>query len=304
MGGGSRIKQYERRFYEGEQTREKREDETFHVVKLFGKYEVREVKGGGYELLKGGEVIGIFSKAKIEEDRIVFQLSHGVNFEISEKRVTEIFDPKRAELCGLIASDGTVCKYERTHEVSFKNVDRELIDNFCKFAEEIYNMTPRLYSTSHITKKGEKREYYRAVIWSKKVAYDLWMFGVKGPGPYEFHPPTRYLDDEGKRAYLRGFFSGDGNVSLCKDGEHEFRVYSSFKEGLEEVREMFEKLGFHPHEIREEDKEITPKGIRKRFYFTIPEEDHLKFIEEIGTGKVEFKRKFELIKLINGKKEK
>ncbi|MEM4230038.1 MAG: LAGLIDADG family homing endonuclease [Thermoproteota archaeon] len=303
MGSGLRVKQYARRFYEGEQAREKKEDEASRVVKTFGKYEARETEDGGYELLKGGEVIGIFSKARVEENRIVFHLSHGVNLEVSGRGVREIFSPERAELCGLIAADGTVCKYKRTHEVSLKNVDRELIDHFCKLAEETYSITPHLYSTSHTTKKGEKREYYRAAVLSKKVAYDLWMFGVKGPGPYEFHPPMEHLDDEGMRAYLRGFFSGDGNVSLCKDGKHDFRVYSSFKEGLEEIREMFEKLGFHPHKVREEDKEVTPEGIRKRFYFSIPEEEHLKFIEEIGTRKAEFKRKFELIKLINGKED-
>ncbi|MBO3753804.1 MAG: LAGLIDADG family homing endonuclease [Candidatus Brockarchaeota archaeon] len=54
------------------------------------------------------------------------------------------------------------------------------------------------------------------------------------------------------RAYLRGFFSGDGNISLWKDGDHCFRVYSSYREGLEEMREMFSRLGFHPHEIRED----------------------------------------------------
>ena len=264
---------------------------------------INETEKCGYELLKSGEVVGIFPEARIEESRVIFKLSHGVNLEVSEKRARETFSPERAELCGLIASDGTICKYVRTHEVSFKNVDCELIDGFCRLADEVYDIKPHLYSTSHVTKEGEKREYYRAVIYSKKVAYDLWMFGVKGPGYYEFHPPIEHLDEEGIKAYLRGFFSGDGNVSLCKDGQHEFRVYSSFREGLEEIREMFEMLGFHPHEVREEDKEITPEGIRKRFYFTIPEEDHLKFIEEIGTRKAEFKRKFELIKSINGRRE-
>jgi hypothetical protein len=301
MGSGSRIKQYERRFFEGEQKRGEREEKAFHTVGIFGEYEVRESKGGGYELLKSGEVVGIFPEARIEGDRITFRLSHGMNLEVSGKRIRETFSPERAELCGLIASDGTICKYARTYEVSFKNVDYELINGFCILVKEVYNMESHIYSTSHVTKKGEKREYYRAAIFSKKVAYDLWMFGVKGPSHYEFHPPIEHLDEDGIRAYLRGFFSGDGNVSLCKDGRHDFRVYSSFREGLEEIRKMFEELGFHPHEVREEDKEITPEGIRKRFYFSIPEEDHLKFIEEIGTRKAEFKRKFELIKSINGR---
>lgn len=52
--------------------------------------------------------------------------------------------------------------------------------------------------------------------FSKKVAYDLWNLNVKGPEPYEFHPPLRHLDEEGKRAYLRGFFSRDGNISLSR----------------------------------------------------------------------------------------
>ncbi|MBO3842234.1 MAG: LAGLIDADG family homing endonuclease [Candidatus Brockarchaeota archaeon] len=38
------------------------------------------------------------------------------------------------------------------------------------------------------------------------------------------------LDDEGKRAYLRGFFSGDGNVSMTKEGWHEIRIYSKCKD--------------------------------------------------------------------------
>ncbi|MEM4610892.1 MAG: hypothetical protein QW190_08400 [Thermoproteota archaeon] len=87
MGGGSRVKQYERRFYEGEQVRGEREEERFHVLRTFEKYEVREAEGGGYELLKGGEVIGIFSEAKVEEGRIVFKLSKGMSLEILERKV-------------------------------------------------------------------------------------------------------------------------------------------------------------------------------------------------------------------------
>lgn len=71
MGSGSRVRQYERRFFEGEQARGEREEETFHVAGTFGEYEVREAEGGGYELLKGGEVIGTFFQAEIEEDRVI-----------------------------------------------------------------------------------------------------------------------------------------------------------------------------------------------------------------------------------------
>jgi hypothetical protein len=47
MGSGSRVKQYERRFHEGEQTREKREDEVFRLLRVFGDYEIYESNSGG-----------------------------------------------------------------------------------------------------------------------------------------------------------------------------------------------------------------------------------------------------------------
>lgn len=91
-----------------------------------------------------------------------------MNLEASEKGVREIFSPGRAELCCLIASDGTVCKYERTHEVSFKNEDRELTNTFCELAKEIFDTMPHLYFARHITKEGEEREYCRQRYIARK----------------------------------------------------------------------------------------------------------------------------------------
>jgi len=306
MGSGSRVKQYERRFFEGEQKRGGREEKAFHTVGIFGEYEVRESKGGGYELLKSGEVVGIFPEARIEESRVIFRLSHGMNLVVSEKGIREILTAEKAELCGLISSDGTICKYRSGgYEVSLRNVDHAPIGVFKELSEDTYGMTPHEHIKWHKTKEGKKQHYHIA-IFDRRVAYDLWSLNIKGPEPYEFHPPTKYLDDEGKRAYLRGFFSGDGNVSMTRRGGHHIRIYSSYKEGLEELRKMFEDLGFHPSEIHEKREKPVPGRHRKEYnyYFSIPEEDHLKFIEEIGSEKSEHKRRFELIKLINGRKKK
>ncbi len=309
MGSGSRIKQYGRRFFEGEQAREKREDEAFHVVKIFGKYEVHEAESGGYELLKGGEVIGTFSQARIEEERVIFKLSHGMNLELSEKGIRETLALEKAKLCGLMGSDGCVCKHKGKegsgvgYEVSLTTIDHELVGVFKELSENIYSMTSHEHIKYHKTKQGEKEHYYVA-IYSKRVAYDLWDLGIKGPGPYEFHPPTRYLDDEGKRAYLRGFFSGDGNVSMWEKGHH-IRIYSKCKEGLEELKRMLIDLDFHPSEIHTRDRGMIPgKFSGPEHHFSIPEEDHLKFIEEIGSEKEEHKRRFQLIRQVDKEKER
>lgn len=108
MGGGSRIGQYERRFHEGGQEMEGEESEVFHVMKVFGEYEIREAESGGYELLKGDEIIGTFTEAEIEEDRVIFKLTYGTNLEVSKEGAREILSPAKAELCGLLASDGCV----------------------------------------------------------------------------------------------------------------------------------------------------------------------------------------------------
>jgi hypothetical protein len=49
---------------------------------------------------------------------------------------------------------------------------------------------------------------------------------------------------------------------------------------------MFIELGFHPSKIGKYDEEAVPgRHSRCSFSFYIPEEDHLKFIEEIESEK-------------------
>jgi hypothetical protein len=236
LGSGSRVKQYERRFHEGEQTREKKEDEVFHLLRVFGDYEIYESKSGGYKLLKSGEIIGVFAGTKIEEDRIIFKLSHGTNLEVSEKGIREILTPGKAKLCGLIASDGYIRKYREVegkgaiYEVSLTTVDKELVEVFVKLSQEIYNITPHCYLKYHKTREG-KKEHYEVVILSKKVVNDLWNLGIKGPRRYEFHPPLKHLDKEGMKAFLRGFYSGDGSVSVTEKGRY-IRISSSCEEPI------------------------------------------------------------------------
>ncbi|MBO3753333.1 MAG: hypothetical protein FGF53_00390 [Candidatus Brockarchaeota archaeon] len=301
MGGGSRVKQYERRFFEGEQVRGKGEEESFHVLRTFERYEVREAEGGGYELLKEGKVIGIFSEAKVEGGRIVFKLSKGMSLEFLDGKVREIFTPEKAELCGLIASDGGIYinSEKSVYEVYFDSEDKELAELFINLIREVYHETARDYIRFEDTGEGEKA-YHKPRIYSKKIAYDLANLGIKGPEDFEFHPPVAHLDEEGKRAYLRGFFSGDGNISMTGERAHSIRIYSTYKEGLEEVRQMFIDLGFHPHEIRTDHRK---PGWRDLHSFTIPAEDHLKFIEEIGSRKPEHMEKLQLIRMIDERKK-
>lgn len=302
--------QYKRRFLKGEKVREEGEKES-HVIASFrrGGYEVHEAEGGGYELINEGVFTGVFSEARVEKHRILFKLSHGMNLEISDRGAKEILREGKAELCGLLASDGTiyeymVCPRDRSpfiqRQVSLSSMDHEVIEIYKDLFEDIYGFEPHEYVLRRRTKKGESEEYH-AVTYRRAVYYDLENLGIKGPEPYEFHPPIEHLDDEGKKAYLRGFFTGDGCVHIGKDEKrHEIRISSSYKEGLEEIRDMLEDLGFHVGEIHEHHRKSDE---RIEYSIYIPEEDHLKFIEEIGSERKEHIRKFERIREIDEEKK-
>jgi len=302
MGSGSRIGQCKRRFFEGEQARGEKEEEASHVVGAFGEYEVRKSESGGYALCKSGEVVGAFSGAKVERERVVFELSHGMNLEVSDKGVRGRLGSEKAELCGLMASDGGIyigSQKTRIYEVYFDSKSEVLARAFSNLIEEIYSEIPRDYTYFKETSRG-KEIYHKPRVYSKRIAYDLEALRIKGPRPFEFHPPLDLLDNDGKRAYLRGFFSGDGNISKHGDYYY-FRIYSTCKEGLEELREMLIELGFHPSNIHVKHRE--PKW-RDLYDFSISEEEHLKFIEEIGSRNPEHINIFQLIKSKYEREEK
>lgn len=253
---------------------------------------MHETEGGEYELVKGGIVIGKFSEARIEEERVLFPLSRGMLLEVSEGRVREIATPEKAILIGMIASDGSNTfrreqrsegRYRTEYSSKFYSEDRELIQIFDELSEKIYSLTPHHYAR-------ERNGLITATIYSKGVFYDLLDMSLK-LGPYEFHVPAEHLDDEGKRGFIRGFFSGDGNVSVS-GGKIAIRIYSKCKEGLEELHQTLEDLGFHPHEILEykrPDEETS-------HCFSIPTREHIKFIDEIGSYKPRHVLIFEEVK--------
>ncbi len=304
MGSGSAIRQHERRFSQREPawSGEKEEcifDEMPELVKVFGGYEMYKSKDGGYELAKGDLAVGTFSDVSIEKDRVVFPLSHGMLLEVSERGRREILSPAKALLCGLIASDGgnhfywyfdqSRGRYYGQYKTYLNSKDKEPIGLFDSLSKEVYNKTSHHYF--------EADGMIRAMINDKGIFYDLNDIGIK-TGPYRFHVPIEHLDEDGLRAYLKGFFSGDGNVS--KTGEtYMIRVYSKYRDCLEELRQAFMDLGFHPHEIQEKERQRVRRGRIEKWtdrWFTLPEEDHLKFIEEIGTVRLEHLTIFEAIK--------
>ncbi|MEM2687146.1 MAG: LAGLIDADG family homing endonuclease [Thermoproteota archaeon] len=307
MGGGTRVGQWKERFFEGEIEYEgaelqcrKDENKICCVIASFGEYEVRGTEEG-YKLLKGEEVIGVFKESIIEDGRILFELSHRVSLEVSEGGIREILAPEKAELCGLIASDGGLYMNENYYHyrVYLSSADEEVSKHYEDLFENIDCKKPHRYR--HET---PLTSYYSEEIEDKSIYFDLWSLGIKGSAPYEFHVPKEHLDLKGARAYLRGFFTGDGSVAMKYDRiqnrtRFTIRFDSKYRDGLEELRVLLEDLGFHPLEIHEHHRED-----RTYYYFVIPVEEHLKFIGEIGSEKPAHQEKFEIMKKMYEEKVK
>jgi len=283
MGGGSAVRQCERRFHQGKSIHEDNSGSDVRCKKevpgtnnVFGKYVIRKTKKGEYELLKGGESIGWFSVAVVKNDRVLFPLSQGMLLEVSEGVCREILTPEKAELCGLIASDGGMysTKAHPHHEVHFISIDRELVDRYNELFKKIYGIEPHLHSYK---KRGGS--YFELRTYDRGVYFDLWDLGTK-PGAFQFRVPLKHLDEEGLRRYLSGFFSGDGYIT--KDGkQYRIGLQSTCKDGLEELRKAFQFLRFHPHEIHFWEKE-KPRW-RDQYHFSIPVNEHMRFINEVST---------------------
>ena len=309
MGGGSVVRQRKRRFLQGDPEssgRKKKCAEARELVRAFGKYELFRVERGKYELIKGGVVVGTFSDAQVDRERVLFPLSRGMLLEVSENGVRDIIAPEKAMLMGLIASDGsygfrrTVHSrgkgYRTDYRTEFWSEDKELIDVFNNLVERTYAKIPH-----HYVDKRDNTISSR--VYSKEVFYDLNGFELK-PEPYEFNVPRGHLDEEGKRAFLKGFFSGDGCVCKSKKKKDDVKVwfYSKSKRGTEELHQTLKDLGFHPFEIK---RRKTPEG--RMFYgFMISAKEHIKFIEEIGSYKPRHMQIFEKMrrkKTRGGRKE-
>jgi hypothetical protein len=294
MGSGYAKEQYRERFGQGAPawSGEKGGECVAGGVKQFGEHEVRETASGGYELSKGGMVVGSFGSGRVDPDRVVFPLSRGTWLEVSEQGTREVLSMEKALLAGLIASDGGNHFYPGTgkkkgsyYTTRFASEDRELMTLFDGLAKSVYNKSP-----GHYGKEG----YTKGYISSKGVFYDLNDLGVK-TGPDQFRVPREHLDDAGKRAYVKGFFSGDGSVGASiQRGRMNYmiRICSSDREGLEGIKEILEDLDFHPHEIHRREQEQEGR-IEISYTFSIPAGEHSRFIHEIGSYKPAHIARFE-----------
>ena len=294
MGAGSRVRQFEYRFYQGEPSLSdavKSCNEGGELIAEFGEYQI--VNGAdGYELVKGGRIVGIFEEASIESERVVFKLSTGMLLEVTDEGVREVFTKEKAGLHGLTASDGSLYNGRpgsRAYRISLESESPELTDLYSQYFEAVYHRQMHQYPD---------RGYPRVVVGNKMAFYDLKNYGAK-TGLYTWNVPREYLDREGAAEWLKCFFSGDGTVKLvCAGEDYDISFESTHKEGLENIQSLLlDEFGIKSrlHGPYGEDRPDRRPEYSLRVW------DEVEFAEEIGSYKeMHIKRLGEILRRKKG----
>jgi len=287
MGAGSKVRQFEHRFYQGEPSLSDAIEscnEGGESIAAFGEYQIPH-GADGYELVKGGRIVGIFEEASIESERAIFKLSTGMLLEVTGSGIREIFSKEKAGLHGLTASDGSLYGGRRTHayNIRFESESPELVDLYSKYFEGVYDRQMQ---------RDLDRGFPRAMIGNKMAFYDLKAYGAK-TGPYAWDVPRAYLDREGAAEWLKCFFSGDGTVKLvCAGKDYDIAFDSTCREGLEQIQALLlDEFGIRST-LKPRPRKARP-GRRPGYNLRI--RDEVEFAEEIGSYKKEHVERLEKI---------
>jgi DNA-binding transcriptional regulator WhiA len=159
---------------------------------------------------------------------------------------------EKAEILGLLFSDGNYRKYHSTFRMfdkrrnktytfnqdkrimEFANTDLELLEYFRKLLDREYNYYPNIVLSN--------KNVFRVCITKNSVLDDL--TGIANFGSSEWFIPSEIVsgNDQIKRAFIRGFFDGDGSVDFAEKKIPRIRINSINLNGLKQIRELLKSL--------------------------------------------------------------
>lgn len=198
-------------------------------------------------------------------------------------------------LMGLIASDGNNTKEKKTRRLTrlkFHNLEEQLIDKFIKTYKKLFPAIP-------ISKKKLKNGLLQLDTTNSLFASICAAMGIVSPQKNSDLLPILNARPNFIRAFLRGYFDGDGNAyfkkkTYVKGNYSNIRIYCSAYTNIKRIHQMLLKLG-----ISNRIKEVSTN--LGNMYVTeinnLPSKK--KFIMEVGTN---HPRKLAYFKKISGLK--
>jgi len=217
--------------------------------------------------IKHLKLAGIYEKIKDKLNK--FKTPKGKIIEI-DKLTSEHF-----YLLGLIASDGNNTKEKKTKRftrIKFHNMNETLIDKF-------YDLYKKLFPYIKISKKKIKNNLFQLDTSNSLFASISANLGIVSPNKYSDILPILYCRDEFIRAFLRGYFDGDGTTFFKKKDKTTYTTISfcsSNFNNAKRIHQMLLKLGIQSNIFKQREGmySISLHDIR----------DKKLFINEIGTN--------------------
>lgn len=158
-------------------------------------------------------------------------------YSINERYFEKIDTEEKAYWLGFIAADGCVqegkSKYRLSIELSIK--DRGHLE---KLAKAIDFSGPIYYNKKHKQiYKNEAKIFLCDFlgITSKRMVLDLVKHGITQRKSKTIKPPN--IQKKLYKHWIRGYFDGDGSVSLCKDGNIRGQIFSGSKDVISFIRD-------------------------------------------------------------------
>ncbi len=147
-----------------------------------------------------------------------------------------------AYVLGFFAADGNMLKNKRgAHFIEFQSIDKEIINKIRKVLKT--NLMIGEYQSEH--KNYNKR--YRLQIGSKEIFNDLLKLDMTPSKSLTLKMPK--IPDKYFSHFVRGYFDGDGNVSIshyirrARNNKRSITILSGFTCGSKKfLEELFTKL--------------------------------------------------------------
>ena len=242
--------------------------------------------------IKHLKLAGIYENVK--EEIYKFKSPRGHIYELKE------LDERIFYLLGLVASDGNNTREKNTTRytrIKFNNTNKELIKEFERLYKEIF---PNEHYS--ITKDANNIECFSAS--NSLMATISASLGIRSPKKDSDFSPLLKLESNLLRAYIKGYFDGDGSAYIKKFEKHVKSRISLFTVNRNEaviLHKILLKLEIENKIFR---RSRTFKG-RSFDYFEVSignlGAEH-RFIEEIGSSHPLKKVKLEKIKKHSQKK--
>ncbi len=147
-------------------------------------------------------------------------------------------------LLGLVASDGNNTKEKKTiryTRLKFHNKNEELVDVFLKEYK-------KLFPSISISKKKVQEELFQLDTSNSFFATIAASLGIKSPQKNSDIVPILYSRREFVKAFLKGYFDGDGTAYFKKKDDKaghysNIRLYCSNYTNIKRIHQMLLKIG-------------------------------------------------------------